>query len=76
MCLPIKAEKLGQNSSHSCNSRGVSILGDPRRSVNFENEDGDFLFGVSIRTAVDPRVEVLDMLFDDYLCKPVDREEM
>jgi DNA-binding response OmpR family regulator len=27
-------------------------------------------------TAVDPGVEVLDMPFDDYLCKPVDREDV
>lgn len=27
-------------------------------------------------TAVDPGIEVLDMPFDDYLCKPVDREEV
>jgi DNA-binding response OmpR family regulator len=27
-------------------------------------------------TAVDPGIEVLDMPFDDYLCKPVDREDV
>jgi DNA-binding response OmpR family regulator len=27
-------------------------------------------------TAVDPGLEVLDMPFDDYLCKPVDREDV
>jgi DNA-binding response OmpR family regulator len=27
-------------------------------------------------TAVDPGIDVLDMPFDDYLCKPVDREDV
>jgi DNA-binding response OmpR family regulator len=27
-------------------------------------------------TAVDPGIDVLDMPFDDYLCKPVDREDI
>jgi DNA-binding response OmpR family regulator len=27
-------------------------------------------------TAVDPGIEVLDMPFDDYLCKPVEREDV
>lgn len=27
-------------------------------------------------TAVDPGIEVLDMPFDDYLCKPMDREDV
>jgi len=27
-------------------------------------------------TAVDPGIEVLEMPFDDYLCKPVDREDV
>jgi DNA-binding response OmpR family regulator len=27
-------------------------------------------------TAVDPGIEVLDMPFDDYLCKPVEREDI
>mgnify|MGYP002761205364 FL=1 len=27
-------------------------------------------------TAVDPGIEVLEMPFDDYLCKPVDREDI
>jgi CheY-like chemotaxis protein len=27
-------------------------------------------------TAVDPRLEILDMPFDDYLCKPVEREDV
>jgi DNA-binding response OmpR family regulator len=27
-------------------------------------------------TAVDPGIKVLDMPFDDYLCKPVDREDV
>jgi DNA-binding response OmpR family regulator len=27
-------------------------------------------------TAVDPGIEVVDMPFDDYLCKPVEREDI
>lgn len=31
---------------------------------------------VIILTAVDPGFDILDMPFDDYLCKPVDREDL
>jgi HalX domain. len=27
-------------------------------------------------TAIDPNFDVLDMPFDDYLCKPIDREDL
>jgi DNA-binding NarL/FixJ family response regulator len=38
--------------------------------------DRDYYGRVVMVTAVDPGIEVLDMPFDDYLCKPVDREEL
>lgn len=36
----------------------------------------DFAGRVIMVTAIDPTFEVLDMPFDDYLCKPVDREDV
>lgn len=41
-----------------------------------ELDERDFSGRVVMVTAVDPGVEVLDMPFDDYLCKPVDREDV
>jgi DNA-binding response OmpR family regulator len=38
--------------------------------------DRDYDGRVVMVTAVDPGIEVLDMPFDDYLCKPVDREDI
>ncbi|WP_435066718.1 response regulator transcription factor [Haloplanus sp. C73] len=39
-------------------------------------DERGFYGRVVMVTAVDPGVEVLDMPFDDYLCKPVDREDV
>jgi CheY-like chemotaxis protein len=36
----------------------------------------DFAGRVIMVTAIDPGFDVLDMPFDDYLCKPVDREDI
>lgn len=36
----------------------------------------DFSGRVIMVTAIDPGFDVLDMPFDDYLCKPVDREDI
>jgi DNA-binding response OmpR family regulator len=36
----------------------------------------DYYGRVVMVTAVDPGIEVLEMPFDDYLCKPVDREDV
>jgi DNA-binding response OmpR family regulator len=41
-----------------------------------ELDQRGFYGRVVMVTAVDPGVEVLDMPFDDYLCKPVDREDV
>ncbi|RXK51099.1 response regulator transcription factor [Halorientalis pallida] len=39
-------------------------------------DEGDFDGRVIMVTAIDPDFGVLDMPFDDYLCKPVDREDV
>ncbi|ACV11912.1 response regulator receiver protein [Halorhabdus utahensis DSM 12940] len=36
----------------------------------------DFQGRVLMVTAIDPDFDILDMPFDDYLCKPVDREDV
>jgi DNA-binding response OmpR family regulator len=36
----------------------------------------DFQGRVIMVTAIDPDFDILDMPFDDYLCKPVDREDV
>jgi len=36
----------------------------------------DFAGRVIMVTAIDPDFDILDMPFDDYLCKPVDREDV
>ncbi|ELZ13867.1 response regulator receiver protein [Halovivax asiaticus JCM 14624] len=36
----------------------------------------DFAGRVIMVTAIDPTFDILDMPFDDYLCKPVDREDV
>ena len=41
-----------------------------------ELDDRDFDGRVIMVTAVDPGFEVLEMPFDDYLCKPVDRTDL
>lgn len=41
-----------------------------------ELDEQGFYGRVVMVTAVDPGVEVLEMPFDDYLCKPVDREDV
>lgn len=41
-----------------------------------ELDERDFYGRVVMVTAVDPGVEVIEMPFDDYLCKPVDREDV
>jgi len=41
-----------------------------------ELDEHDFYGRVVMVTAVDPGLEVIDMPFDDYLCKPVDREDV
>jgi DNA-binding response OmpR family regulator len=41
-----------------------------------ELDERGFYGRVVMVTAVDPGVEVLDMPFDDYLCKPVEREDV
>ena len=38
--------------------------------------EADFSGRVIMVTAIDPGFDVLDMPFDDYLCKPVDREDI
>jgi DNA-binding response OmpR family regulator len=38
--------------------------------------DRDYYGRVVMVTAVDPGIEVLDMPFDDYLCKPVERADI
>jgi DNA-binding response OmpR family regulator len=39
-------------------------------------DERDFPGRVIMVTAIDPGFDVLDMPFDDYLCKPVDREDV
>lgn len=39
-------------------------------------DERDFVGQVVMVTAIDPGFEVLDMPFDDYLCKPVNREDI
>jgi len=39
-------------------------------------DDADFAGRVVMVTAIDPGFDVLDMPFDDYLCKPVEREDV
>ncbi|QGN07780.1 response regulator [Halorhabdus sp. CBA1104] len=41
-----------------------------------ELEAMDFAGRVIMITAIDPDFDILDMPFDDYLCKPVDREDV
>lgn len=41
-----------------------------------ELDERGFYGRVVMVTAVDPGVEVLEMPFDDYLCKPVEREDV
>jgi DNA-binding response OmpR family regulator len=41
-----------------------------------ELEDRGFDGRVIMVTAIDPGFDVLDMPFDDYLCKPVEREDV
>jgi DNA-binding response OmpR family regulator len=41
-----------------------------------ELEERDYYGRVVMVTAVDPEFAVLEMPFDDYLCKPVDREDV
>ncbi|WP_336037331.1 response regulator [Halobacterium yunchengense] len=41
-----------------------------------ELDDRDFRGRVVMVTAVDPDFDVLELPFDDYLCKPVDREDV
>jgi CheY-like chemotaxis protein len=41
-----------------------------------ELNDRDYYGRVIMVTAIDPGFDVLDMPFDDYLCKPVDREDV
>jgi len=41
-----------------------------------ELDDRDFRGRVVMVTAVDPDFDVVEMPFDDYLCKPVDREDV
>ncbi|WP_436935645.1 response regulator [Halovenus marina] len=39
-------------------------------------DDRDYYGQVIMVTAIDPGFDVLDMPFDDYLCKPIDREDV
>lgn len=41
-----------------------------------ELEDRSFRGRVIMVTAIDPGFDVLDMPFDDYLCKPIEREDI
>jgi DNA-binding response OmpR family regulator len=41
-----------------------------------ELDDRDFEGAVIMMTAIDPGFDVLDMPFDDYLCKPIEREDI
>jgi DNA-binding response OmpR family regulator len=41
-----------------------------------ELDDRDFEGAVIMVTAIDPGFDVLDMPFDDYLCKPIEREDV
>jgi len=41
-----------------------------------ELDDRDFTGAVIMVTAIDPGFDVLDMPFDDYLCKPIEREDV
>lgn len=41
-----------------------------------ELEDREFAGKIIMVTAIDPGFDVLDMPFDDYLCKPIDREDV
>lgn len=41
-----------------------------------ELDEQEFAGRVIMITAIDPEFEVLDMPFDDYLCKPIDREDV
>jgi len=45
-------------------------------NVLSELVERDYYGRVVMVTAVDPGIEVLDMPFDDYLCKPVEREDI
>jgi DNA-binding response OmpR family regulator len=50
-----------------------SMSGD---DVLAELDTMDFAGRVIMITAIDPDFDILDMPFDDYLCKPVDREDV
>jgi DNA-binding response OmpR family regulator len=41
-----------------------------------ELDERDYYGQVIMVTAIDPGFDVLDMPFDDYLCKPIDREDV
>jgi DNA-binding response OmpR family regulator len=41
-----------------------------------ELDDRGFYGRVLMVTAIDPGIDVFDLPFDDYLCKPVDREDL
>lgn len=41
-----------------------------------EVRDGGYEPRVIMLTAVDPRSDILDLPFDDYLCKPIEKEDL
>lgn len=41
-----------------------------------ELRESDIRTRIIMVTAIDPGIELLDLPFDDYLCKPVDREDI
>jgi DNA-binding response OmpR family regulator len=45
-------------------------------TVLTELDDRGFDGRVVMVTAIDPEFDVLDLPFDDYLCKPIDREDV
>lgn len=44
--------------------------------VLVELDDRSYYGRIIMVTAIDPGFDVLDMPFDDYLCKPIDREDI
>ncbi len=73
----------GDSALQTVEERDVDIMlldrhmpGTSGDDVLDELADTNFTGRVIMVTAIDPGFDVLDMPFDDYLCKPVDREDI
>ncbi|WP_135661868.1 response regulator [Halorhabdus rudnickae] len=73
----------GQAALEAARSRDIDIVLLDRHMPGMSGDDVlaelaemDFAGRVIMVTAIDPDFDILDMPFDDYLCKPVDREDV